>query len=183
MTLHLFADPGSTAVFDGSYRYLLTRATGSGRGTALFVMLNPSTATAFDDDATIAVCTGFARRWGYARLAVVNLFAWMSTDPRGLRSASDPVGPRNDGFLDAELDTASLVVAAWGVVPRPGKGATPFHPLRCREREVVERITASIADTHHDLHCLAQNADGSPHHPLYLSTSVTPVLYRAKVPR
>jgi hypothetical protein len=151
MTLPLFADPGSTAVFDGPYRYLLTRATGSGRG--------------------------------YARLAVVNLFAWMSTDPRGLRSASDPVGPRNDGFLDAELDTASLVVAAWGVVPRPEKGATPFHPLRCREREVVERITASIADTRHDLHCLAQNADGSPHHPLYLSTSVTPVLYRAKVPR
>ena len=60
----LFADPGSTAVFDGPYRYLLTRATGSGRGTTLFVMLNPSTATEFDDDPTIAVCTGFARRWG-----------------------------------------------------------------------------------------------------------------------
>src|ERR1700733_11688299 len=80
----------------GKYRYLLER---EWRGThnpknwewmgfkdgvgeevgqpksALFVMLNPSTADAEKDDATIRRCVGFAKSWNYERLAVVNLYA------------------------------------------------------------------------------------------------------------
>lgn len=37
----------------GKYRYVLTRQLGSGSKTATFIMLNPSTADATQDDPTI----------------------------------------------------------------------------------------------------------------------------------
>ena len=63
-------------------RRLLTRDFGEGQGTVLFVMLNPSTATQTHSDPTIRRCEGFAKRWGYRTLEVVNLFAWRATVPK-----------------------------------------------------------------------------------------------------
>jgi len=49
----------------GKYRYLLERDISMlNRGTVLFVMLNPSTADAENDDPTIRKCKGFADRLG-----------------------------------------------------------------------------------------------------------------------
>src|SRR5689334_20041621 len=64
----------------GLYRYRLTRRWGDGPAL-LFVMLNPSTADATEDDPTIRRCTGFAKREGMPAIEVVNLFAWRATDP------------------------------------------------------------------------------------------------------
>ena len=96
------ADPAAGAAVlspCGAYRYLLTRRFGPGKKLATFVMLNPSTADAERDDATIRKCVGFARSWGCAGLQVVNLFAFRATDPTDLRMADDPVGPENDVWL------------------------------------------------------------------------------------
>jgi len=68
----------------GRYRYLLTRKWGKRTDFATFVMLNPSTADGFRDDATIRKCIGFAKRWGFDGIQVVNLFAWRSRDPLDL---------------------------------------------------------------------------------------------------
>lgn len=54
------------------YRYLLRRAWDESLPTALFVMLNPSTADAEVDDPTIRRCMGFARSWGMGSIEVVN---------------------------------------------------------------------------------------------------------------
>jgi len=87
--------PGGTAgaVFsaDRRYRYRLWRTWGTGR-RVLWILLNPSKAGAFDDDATIRKCRGFAKRWGFDGIEVVNLFALISTDPKGLLEAQDPIG-------------------------------------------------------------------------------------------
>ena len=55
---------------NGIYRYLLTRSLG-GSATCLFIMLNPSSADAENDDPTIRRCIGFANREGYGRLEVI----------------------------------------------------------------------------------------------------------------
>src|SRR5260370_42199890 len=57
-----------------------------------WIMLNPSTAGARRDDATIRRCRGFANREGCSSIEVVNLFALVATKPRALLSDLDPVG-------------------------------------------------------------------------------------------
>lgn len=148
---------GASAWFSGCrrYRYLLTRRRiVPGAPLATFVMLNPSTADAFEDDPTIRRCIGFARSWGL-NLRVVNLYGLRSTDPRELRRVDDPVGPHNDEHLaDAAwcswADNTPLV-AAWGVHAKP------------------ERVAAVLALPHMDrLSALGVTKSGSPRHPLYL---------------
>ena len=151
----------SAAVFDSTartYRYLLTRIWDPATEPAVFVMLNPSTADAMDDDATIrrlAGKTGFARRLGAGGLVVASRFAVCSTDPRVLRHHPDPVGPLNDAFIRQATDRAKAVVVAWGAagVEHNGRGARVAEALRARRSA---------------LQCLGVTSTGQPRHPLYL---------------
>ncbi len=63
------------------YRYRLFRQISHNPSIVAFVMLNPSTADAKDDDPTIRRCMGFAETWYYGRLEVVNLVP--TNDPPG----------------------------------------------------------------------------------------------------
>lgn len=110
------------AVFspDQAYRYALSRrildpldSTPSER-RLLAVMLNPSKADARTNDLTITKCMGFARKWGYGVLRVVNFYALVSTDPKALLTHPDPVGPANDSHLDSQVRWADDVWLAWG---------------------------------------------------------------------
>ncbi|HEY1690016.1 MAG TPA: DUF1643 domain-containing protein [Solirubrobacteraceae bacterium] len=152
---------------DGVYRYALWRETGiiGGEGTVLFVMLNPSTADAEQDDPTIRRCIGFARRWGYERLAVGNLYALRSTDPKALALAEDAIGPENDRWLCHLAEHAWEVVLAWG--------AHPFATDRARDvRQLVEGRSGGSAN------CLGQTKNLSPKHPLYLPKSAVRVPFQ-----
>ena len=71
-----------------TYRYRLERRFGDGP-TLMFVMVNPSTADAEQDDPTIRKCIGFAERASYGRIIVGNKFAFRATDVRELRGAAD----------------------------------------------------------------------------------------------
>lgn len=126
--LDLFT-PGNVAQFSpcAKYRYLLTREGLGGTGTCLFIMLNPSTADAMVDDATIRRCSGFAQRWGYARLEVANIYAYRSTDPRALRDLADPVGPENDQYIAEAVARADKVVCAWGAHPARNPFSKRYH--------------------------------------------------------
>nr|WSZ21194.1 DUF1643 domain-containing protein [Streptomyces canus] len=147
----------AAAVFDSrerAYRYLLTRIWDTSRPPVVFLMLNPSTADALEDDPTIRRCTGFARRHGAGGLVVVNLFGLRSTDPRALRHHPDPVGPLNDAFIRQATSGASLVVAAWGAAGvEHGRSASVSKALAVR----------GVA-----LRCLGMTSTGQPRHPLYL---------------
>lgn len=152
----------ATATFseDRAYRYRLTRTWDPAAPVATFVMLNPSTADAFTADPTVRRCIAFARRWGCGGLAVLNLFALRSTDPRGLHDHADPVGPGNDAVLTdwaqthAAAGAAGPVVAAWG-----GYGV-----LHDRGAAVAALLIAQGVR----LQALAITRGGQPGHPLYL---------------
>ena len=61
---------------DGQYRYLLGRRWDATLPECTFVMLNPSTADAKQDDPTIRRCINFAKSYGCGSLLVGNLYAF-----------------------------------------------------------------------------------------------------------
>jgi hypothetical protein len=150
------------------YRYSLTRlwrTAPSNKGTvadgplATWIMLNPSTADAVEDDPTIRRCRSFSEREGCAGMIVYNLFAIRSPSPQALALVLNPIGPRNDEVLRKAVEDADLIVCAWGSHGTlHSRGATVSQLLR---------------DTGHPLHCLGINSDGSPKHPLYLSSNTS----------
>ena len=83
----------------GQYRYTLSRQWNPAAPAVMFIMLNPSTADARQDDPTIAKCIQLAQTWGYGRLLVGNLFAWRSPRPQDLPTAPNLIGPQNDAAL------------------------------------------------------------------------------------
>ena len=146
----------------GLYRYELARSWGDRGpdGRVVFVMLNPSTADAANDDPTIRRCIGFAKSWGYDSIAIVNLFAFRSAYPADLWKAGRPVGPENDAYIRKNIIDSRLVVCAWGshAKARPRAG-------------VVLRILAGCGL---EPHAIRQTKDGSPGHPLYLPSHLRP---------
>jgi hypothetical protein len=138
----------------GLYRYLLTRRWSDGPALA-FLMLNPSTADASVDDATIRKCIGFATRYGFNAIEVVNLFAFRATKPKDMFAAVDPVGPANDEHIRQTVQAAGNIVCAWG--PNASKTQRP--------RQVI----AMLGQMGASLKCLHVTQDGSPGHPLMLS--------------
>lgn len=148
----------------GTYRYRLERIWEPDLPLVVWIMLNPSTANATEDDPTIRRCMGYARAWGRGGIVVVNLFAYRATDPRAMRAAADPVGPENDAHLLAAVCSKPLVVAAWG------NGGT----YRNRGRAVHELIRGAGVP----LHCLTVSKTGQPCHPLYQAASLFPVPWK-----
>ena len=153
----------SSAIFsdDMAYRYALHRMWELGHGLVVFVMLNPSTADAHKNDPTVERCERFAKGWGYASLAVVNLFGLRSTDPKALYDHPDPVGPENDMHLRMHANLANLIVCAWG--NHGGRRAAT--------------ITQLLRDDGNVLHCLGRNKTRQPVHPLYQPKSAMPIIF------
>ena len=143
---------------DRVYRYRLWRAWPPAEygveliGSLVVIGLNPSTADETEDDPTIRRCIGFAKRLGMARLEMLNLFAYRSTDPRELGRVDAPVGPYNDNAIREVCASSSLIVAAWGT-----RG-----DLHGRDAEVVKLLQSRR------VWCLGKTKNGHPKHPLYL---------------
>ncbi len=161
------------AIFDAAephqrtYRYQLGRDWGGPEDKPLvFVLFNPSVAGGEGDpgdgkgngadDPTIRKCKGFAVHAGYRRIVVVNLCAFIATDPAELPKAADPVGPCNDRHILEAVTHAAAVVVAWGQL------ATRHAELRPRARVVLKMLEEiGVAPL-----CIGTNGDGTPTHPL-----------------
>lgn len=158
-------DAASTAVYSDCelYRYSLTRIWDEGGKRVLFVMLNPSTATEYQNDPTVERCERRARTLGYGSFTVCNIFAWRDTDPRKMRAAAEPIGPENDAAIAAACTEADAVVCAWGT-----HGA---HLDRGPAVGVLIRATG-ISPLH-----LGLTKDGHPKHPLYLAYTQQPEIW------
>ena len=155
---------------DRRWRYTLTREFGSSRdGRVLFVMLNPSTADEEKLDPTCSRCLKYADRWGFGALEVCNVYAWRSTDPRGLKLTDDPVGPRNLKWIKEMAARSDLVVCAWGTHAKPADAALAYGAILSAGRLP---------------HALRLTRSGAPGHPLYLPGDLQPFQWnwRSKLP-
>lgn len=155
--------PGAVISSCGHYRYALTRALKDREPTSivLWVMLNPSTADATRDDNTIRAITRITRAWGYDGFMVGNLYALRSRDPAALWQVDDPFGPDNRAYLKLMAATATKIVAAWGT-----------HAKRADAEPITDMLS-----TFGEVKCLGMNVNGSPKHPLFIPTDVTPIMF------
>ena len=160
-------ESGATFSPDRKYRYKLWRAWNSDR-RLLFIMLNPSIADEERDDATQRRCRRFAKDWGFGGYTVGNLFALVSTDPKGLKTEPEPIGPENDDYLTAMHKAHSLTVVAWGT----------HGTLGGRDRKVLQELLKSGP-----VFCLGLNKDGTPKHPLYVRADTRYALYDQNIAR
>ena len=150
------------------YRYSLTRIWEPRLPYVVWIMLNPSTADAHSDDATIRKCMGFTNGWGYGGIIVANLFAWRSRSPKALLTPGvDPVGPENDLYVRVAARGAALVVCGWG--------ATPFAATR------APIVTASVwRHSPRPPMCLGTVKSGEPKHPLTLGYATELVTFGSR---
>lgn len=150
---------GATISVDRKYRYQLWRQWNIKLPRLFFVMLNPSTADADQDDPTIRKCVGFAGRNGFGGIYVMNLFAWRATSPAAMRMQyrrGDIVGPQNDDYLRVIANSllgGDRVVLAWGA-----------HAQHYRWRVDIVKPLLPVG------RCwsLGLTKHGHPKHPLYV---------------
>jgi hypothetical protein len=154
-------DAISKAVYSDceQYRYLLTRTWAPGR-KALFVMLNPSTATEVQNDPTVERCERRARALGFGAFRVTNIFAFRATDPRVMRAMADPVGPENDTAIRESAVWADMILCAWG-----------NHGAHLDRGAVVTNL---LRRTEAPLFHLGLTGQGHPRHPLYVGYDQAP---------
>lgn len=138
---------------DGRYRYELRRRWRHDGLTACWLMLNPSTADADTDDATIRRIIGFSQSWGFAGLVVRNLYAFRATDPAEMLRAEDPFGPGNDRVL-GHCTREAVTVLAWG------DNADPVH---------AAAVVADLQQAGAVLRHLGRTKRGNPRHPVRLA--------------
>jgi len=161
-------DSGAIISYCRLYRYQLWRTWDPHLPRCAFVMLNPSTADAHDDDPTIRRCVGFAKSWGFGGIFVVNVFAFRATKPADLRKAADPVGPHNGKALVTVARACSRVVVAWGAA------------CRWRGRPLSDRQALTIirgCQVGEPVLCLGKTKAGFPRHPLYVKGNTVPLEY------
>lgn len=155
-----YTDKGATLSPCATYRYRLWRSWCGPldrERTCLFVMLNPSTADALEDDPTIRRCVDFANRAGFNRLEVVNLFAYRTPSPAALKTFDgDAVGPANYLSVRTSARDAGLIVCAWGA-----DGGYQDQDEVVMNGLKERGISAPIV-------CLGKTARGYPRHPLYI---------------
>lgn len=160
-------DSKSFAVFNHEHtrRYLLGRVTddyfdgdefAAVRPIAVWTMLNPSKAGAYETDATNTKVTEFTKRVGCGGHLIVNLSSWIATDPKELRKVQVLSDEANQKMVAWALGQVFAVrIAAWGAQPKPihRRLASMMVFAKCRGAEWSFGKTAS----------------GEPRHPLMLS--------------
>jgi len=149
--------------YSKKYRYMLMRQWGNNKDNFVnFVMLNTSTADDKIDDKTIESCIRLAKNWDFDGFYATNLFALRVTDPKKLKTTTDPVGEENDKFIEKYAGLCKLVVVAWG-----NDGV-----LLNRDKIVMEKLKKIKIP-----YCLNKTKAGQPSHPLYKRGDLKPIKF------
>ena len=148
---------GAVLSADNIYRYQLSRVWDGEKPKILFIMLNPSTADELVEDPTIRRVVNYAKDWGYGGVYVGNLYAFRSTDPKGLKCIADPIGPENINHIQTLISLVDKVIYAWG--------------NEQKEPDWLKKIVETP-------YCIEISKKGIPKHPLYLKKCLIPQIYK-----
>ena len=165
---NLFEDQkGAVISHNGLFRYNLWRYKSSMDPFNVigFIMLNPSTADADNDDPTIRRCLTRALKMGYSGIQVGNLYAYRTPNPQHLKEAGYPIGSENDMYLRLLANDTKKIILGWG-------NNAPDE----RAKEVIEMIRLINPSIYH----LGLTKSGQPKHPLYIGYDIEPTRYECK---
>lgn len=149
----------------GLYRYRLEREVQEEGKVFAFFGINPSTADASVDDATVRKWRGFAQRNGCRKFIVGNVFSYRATDVRELGSVLDAQGPEHHAHLAAIIRDADVLVPCWG------SSLKVPSSMRWRIGAMMADLMLSWKPVLH----FGVTASGDPKHPLMLGYD-TPLL-------
>lgn len=143
----------------GLYRYRLERTVAMEGRVYAFFGINPSTADASIDDATVRKWIGFTKVFGGSRFIVGNVFAYRATDVKALRGVEDPFGDDIGEHITDIINDADILVPCWGNVSKvPPKLQFAFDVL-------MDALVSSGKPVKH----FGLTKSGDPKHPLMLS--------------
>jgi len=140
---------------DRVHRIWLSRIWDKEKPRVMFIGLNPSTANETSNDPTIRRVQSMAKSWGYGGVYMMNLFTFISTDPKKLNIKQGNVN-NADGWLMDTAKKCDKVIFAWG----------NFNVFG-RDEEVKKLFPNACA--------LFINKNGSPKHPLYCKSDIQPI--------
>jgi len=121
----------------------------------MFIGLNPSTANETSNDPTIRRVQSMAKSWGYGGVYMMNLFTFISTDPKKLNIKQGNVHNADNWLIDTAKQS-DKVIFAWG----------NFNVFG-RDEEIKKLFPNAYA--------LFINKNGSPKHPLYCKSDIQPI--------
>jgi hypothetical protein len=127
--------------------------------------VNPSTADASVDDATVRKWIGFTKVFGGRKFIVGNAFAYRATDVRELAKVDDPYGDEIGDHVSQIIDDADILVPCWG-----DTGKVP-PTLRGAFDVLMDALTSSGKPVLH----FGLTKSGDPKHPLMLGYN-TPLI-------
>lgn len=140
-----------SAVFSecGKYRYQLSRVWDAELDMVMCCGLNPSTANGEKDDPTIRTLTKALKKLGYGGFVMVNLYAYITPNPKELFNVADPMGENEEHIkeIGALIDHH---IFAWG----------SFKGIEYRSKQ-MERLFPNAV-------CFGKSSTGAPWHPLSL---------------
>lgn len=162
---------------DGLYRYRLDRTVGMLGPVYAFFGVNPSTADASMNDATVRKWIGFTKIWGGSRFIVGNVWPLRTVDVR--RLATDTrwldVGRENQRHILAITAEADILIPCWG-----DRNKVP----RVMHNEIDDLLSLLLGTGKPVMH-LGLTRGGDPKHPLMLpyNTPLMPWITNTKKER
>jgi len=142
----------------GLYRYRLDRTVAMDGPVYAFFGINPSTADASVDDATVRKWIGFSKRWGASRFIVGNVFAYRATDVKTLAAVDDPHGPDIGDHITNIITEADILVPCWGNTSKVPPALQDFFDV----------LADALISSGKPVRCFGFTKAGDPMHPLML---------------
>lgn len=151
------------------WRYTLWRrwsAFSEDESLAVWLCLNPSTASEHKNDPTVTRCIEFSKSWGYTGMVMLNLFGYRATDPKEMKRYQEPVGDQNDAAIIEVSQYAKALICGWG-----NHGSHQDRDLRVLSKLRRAKVKPM---------CLVVTGKGQPQHPLYVKASKQPIPFSGR---